>query len=107
MNPTDTNQASEDQLEKEVRKYFYLTGYNDFVNPEVQAAVTRLRAIIRTEQKKLLAAVRERVVGADEPNTFDGFSEDLQERDSYEFIEGGNWLLNRQRAALQQLEEEL
>jgi hypothetical protein len=74
-NPTDTNQASEDELQKKIKG---LNVYKAAVNMHVsyrsdQANLPRfagswekeIESLIRTEKLKLLAEVRERVVGED------------------------------------------
>ena len=61
-NPTDTNQASEDEQIDDVLTNaidYYISGNG--VQPE---AISRVKSLIRTEKLKLLAEVRERVVGA-------------------------------------------
>ena len=70
-NPTDTNQASEDELQRELERLYKCVVYDliDDVDrkelwiKEVGVVVKRL---IRTEKLKLLAEVRERVVGDNE-----------------------------------------
>ena len=54
-NPTDTNQASEDEL-KAIALW----------SQDRESKEAALEALIRTEKLKLLAEVRERVVGEDE-----------------------------------------
>ena len=66
MNKPDTNQASEDELRAEI-----LTEFKQ-VHKLAPADYTEnctnvVMSIIRTEKLKLLAEVRERVVGEDEP----------------------------------------
>ena len=64
-NPTDTNQASEDELEQKV-DLIVLAGWRYGKQKE------EVLNLIRTEKLKLLAEVRERVVGEDfEPSGFD------------------------------------
>ena len=63
---TDTNQASEDEQIDDVLTNaidYYISGNG--VQPE---AISRVKSLIRTEKLKLLAEVRERVVGEDEPH---------------------------------------
>lgn len=82
-NPTDTNQASEDSMglddlltkfyEDSVDAYHAFMGtYTDTESDEtapdrlIDSARAQIIALIRTEKLKLLAEVRERVVGEDE-----------------------------------------
>ena len=84
-NPTDTNQASEDELREAVRDGL-ANHTGEFVNPWIfrksysheeltdmlddimasERLFKKLQSLIRTEKLKLLAEVRERVVGEDE-----------------------------------------
>ena len=84
--PTDTNQASEDKLREAVRDGL-ANHTGEFVNPWIfrknysheeltdmlddimasERLFKNLQALIRTEKLKLLAEVRERVVGEDLP----------------------------------------
>ena len=72
MSKPDTNQASEDELQRELERLYRCVVYDlaDGVDrkelwiKEVGVVVKRL---IRTEKQKLLAEVRERVVGEDLP----------------------------------------
>ena len=79
-NTTDTNQASEDETIKS--KVDWSTPYDEWLIPilnrfryggaiECRAIPSEIQlnieSIIRTEKLKLLAEVRERVVGEDEP----------------------------------------
>lgn len=89
-NPTDTNQASEDKQTKaiyEAMQIPYLSERHDAIN-----------ALIRTEKLKLLADVRERVVGED--TTYEGHTMNWA-------IEHHNHLRAEQRAELTKLESEL
>ena len=64
-NPTDTNQASEDELRAEILTEFkqvYKLAPADYT----ENCTNVVMSIIRTEKLKLLAEVRERVVGEDE-----------------------------------------
>ena len=70
--PTDTNQASEDELSLEIDDYIDDIRYNNEVpfDERLESAKKSIKHLIRTEKLKLLAAVRERaemVVG----NVFD------------------------------------
>jgi len=67
-NTTDTNQASEDRLRKDI-EHIILTWSSEIsgqprekLHPETDQFVIRLIDLIRTEKLKLLAEVRERVV---------------------------------------------
>ena len=79
-NPTDTNQAREDETIKS--KVDWSTPYDEWLIPilnrfrhggaiECRAIPSEIQlnieSVIRTEKLKLLAEVRERVVGEDEP----------------------------------------
>ena len=74
-NPTDTNQASEDELRTldDILSQAFTDGASDTMwkndrHVEIFATAKKeLQALIRTEKLKLLAEVRERVVGGDEP----------------------------------------
>ena len=84
-NPTDTNQASEDELRESIDALLeqvihigYVQGYNQLaqmagvapynhIQPlEPEEAKTATQSLIRNEKLKLLAEVRERVIGEDE-----------------------------------------
>ena len=62
-NPTDTNQASEDELRDailtEFKQVYKLAGSGDYT----ENCTNVVMSIIRTEKLKLLAEVRERVIG--------------------------------------------
>lgn len=74
-NPTDTNQASESELERKIEQCFIDNnmcdcgdehtelGIDDTEFFDIEAVVKDIKQLIRTEKLKLLAAVRERVVG--------------------------------------------
>ena len=67
-NPTDTNQASEDELQRELERLYKCVVYDlidDVDRKEVWIKEVGIvvKALIRTEKLKLLAEVRERVVG--------------------------------------------
>ena len=73
-NPTDTNQASEDELKKRIGNLHAYNFDGDDVTVKVmvdegilESIAKYVEAIIRTEKLKLLAEVRERVVGEDLP----------------------------------------
>lgn len=65
MSPTDTNQASEDRLRKDI-EHIILTWSSEIsgqprekLHPEADQFVMRLVDLIRTEKLKLLAEVRD------------------------------------------------
>ncbi len=96
-----TNQASED-IDRILSKYEmgFVTHGKD-VNVHVANFKEELYAIIRTEKLKLLAEVRERVVGEDES----AYSEDRTRY--FEHIFHQNNLRAEQRNKLTKLEAEL
>ena len=70
-NPTDTNQASEDELQIELEHLYKCIWYDiadgsDRKELWIKEIGVVVRRLIRTEKLKLLAEVRERVVGEDE-----------------------------------------
>ena len=69
-NPTDTNQASEDELKERIGNLHAYNFDGDDVTVKVmvdedilESIAKYVKALIRTEKLKLLAEVRERVVG--------------------------------------------
>jgi len=108
MNPTDTNQASE-ELRKSVEQCFIKNnmcdcgGEHNALNIDeteyfdVESVVDDVISLIRTEKLKLLAEVRERVIGEDD----DLFG------DAYGIYEAQNHLKDEQRESLTKLEAEL
>lgn len=74
-NPTDTNQASEDSLRyvlRHTKVTAYAAGKPYVVNLATviqKEDIDAIQAIIRTEKLKLLAEVRERVIGQDVTQT--------------------------------------
>ena len=68
--PKDTNQASEDGLRKSIEHIILIWSSEisgeprEKLHPEIDQFVLRLIDLVRTEKLKLLAEVRERVVGA-------------------------------------------
>lgn len=56
--PTSSKELRE-ELEQEVRKYFYMTGYNDTVNTAVNTAVNRLETLITKATEALLESLPE------------------------------------------------
>ena len=96
--PTDTNQASEDELDEQIRLLLQ-DAMGDFPTEHLLEYHTNnfkqaIQAIIRTEKLKLLAEVRERVVGEDQPDIGDSSHE-------------RNILRREERTALNKLEAEL
>jgi hypothetical protein len=74
-NPTNTNQASEDELRKGIigelsRVQLYAKDHPYSVTAtdesDIEKAADAIQSLIRTEKLKLLTEVRERVVGEDE-----------------------------------------
>ena len=65
-NPTDTNQAREDELQARIDQLYIDTGRSKD-SPRIMPHDfdRHIKSIIRTEKLKLLAEVRERVVGED------------------------------------------
>ena len=77
-NPTDTNQASEDELEQRFATLFYDDSYEYMLSePDLfdVGAIDAAVELVRTEKLKLLAEVRERVVGEDQPDIGDSSHE--------------------------------
>jgi len=76
MDSTDTNQASEDELDEQIRLLLQ-DAMGDFPTEHLLEYHTNnfkqaIQAIIRTEKLKLLAEVRERVIGESfKPSGFD------------------------------------
>ena len=102
-NPTDTNQASEDELRNEI-----LTEFKQ-VHKLAPADYTEnctnvVMSIIRIEKLKLLAEVRERVVGEDEKPS--GFSANKNSKKNLRPMYK-NQLRAEQRIALTKMEAEL
>ena len=69
-NTTDTNQASEDELQRELERLYKCVVYDlidDVDRKEVWIKEVGIvvKALLRNEKLKLLAEVRERVVGED------------------------------------------
>jgi len=113
----DTNQASEDELDKILvdyaSKYFQLlrTGAPRELEAKIRKeAKTATQSIIRTEKLKLLAEVRERVVGTKDLKLSDIYGNDW--RNNYGYAEGqvrdaANHLQRKQLKSLTKLEAEL
>ena len=108
--PTDTNQASEDELYNIIRtlaydamesgvdnsKHGYIYNAIDELLPTAKAAI---QSAIRTEKLKLLAEVRERVIGEDYdiPAEMEKVGRDFQKLDAIAKTGG---LLNKFKADL-------
>ena len=98
-----TNQASEDELEAKINTIIFARFY-DIPDKQRSTIVKNLQAIIRTEKLKLLAEVRERVVGEDES------PESIPPTMSAEYrnyVHAQNKLRDEQRYSLTKLEAEL
>ena len=118
MDSTDTNQASEDEPIKS--KVDWSTPYDEWLIPilnrfryggaiECRAIPSEIQlnieAIIRTEKLKLLAEVRELVVGEDKEQP--DFQRLPQVYDTVDLLLERNKLRDEQRATLTKLEAEL
>ena len=119
---TDTNQASEDELgnilqsltynaiknEIDISKHEYIYNTINKLLPTTKAAI---QGLIRTEKLKLLAEVRERVVGEDVPEFHDPGCYQYNGIEYCHCIakpdKATNNLRNEQRETLTQLEAEL
>ena len=91
------NQASEDELEQRFATLFYDDSHEYMLSePDLfdVGAIDAAVELVRTEQLKLLAEVRERVVGEDQPDIGDSSHE-------------RNILRREEREALNKLEAEL
>ena len=78
MNSTDTNQASEDKLKQRFATLFYDDNYEFMLSkPDLfdVGAIDEAVELIRTEKLKLLAEVRERVIGESQPDIGDSSHE--------------------------------
>ena len=110
-NTTDTNQASEDKLDKilYIAKVNWKTSPDEMFDKGVEInAKTAVKDLIRTEKLKLLAEVRERVVGEDEtriPADGGPFTNTTDKPNHYITLRNANRA--DQRAALTKLEAEL
>lgn len=107
---TDTNQASEetiDEIFEGLARYNCNAFTQDTLPNEIPpyAAKERVIALIRTEKLKLLAEVRERVVGEDKPLQGKYRASGLMSYDMTNHYE--NSLRAEQRAVLTKLEAEL
>ena len=107
-NPTDTNQASEEELELIVARisagiggFGKLTSGTRYDGISEEAGIELLKAYIRTEKLKLLAEVRERVIGEDEDTR--KWEDPIDRQVASEC----NQLRAEQRARLTKLEAEL
>ena len=105
-----TNQASEDELRDELYDLAFLTGADSETGERTLAFIASelaeyVQAIIRSEKLKLLAEVRERVVGEDKPLQGKYRASGLMSYDMTNHYE--NSLRAEQRAVLTKLEAEL
>ena len=106
MSNTDTNQASEDIVDS----ILSTLGIVDRESGNRPGQIQVVKQIIRTEKLKLLAEVRERVVGENEPNVRDGDYERFTINQLERLIpirQRINYLRAEQRKALTKLEAEL
>ena len=109
-NTLDTNQASEDELRDELYDLAFLTGADSETGERTLAFIASelaeyVQALIRTEKLKLLAEVRERVVGEDEEQP--DFQRLPQVYDTVDLLLERNKLRDDQRVKLSKLEAEL
>lgn len=97
-----TNKASEGELSSEIDDYIDDIRYNNELpfDERLESAKKSIKHLIRTEKLKLLAEVRERVVGEDEKTH-------QLESPVWNFIGGQNALRKEQRDELNKLEAEL
>ena len=104
MSSTDTNQASEDELREQLAdKLEWYSRYRERgQDDDMDRAFDDILALIRTEKLKLLAEVRERVVGEYETeySNLDGDA-------GYWEKHGRNGMREKQIANLAKLEAEL
>ncbi len=103
---TTANQASEDELKERIGNLHAYNFDGDDVTVKVlvdedilESIAKYVKALIRTEKLKLLAEVRERVVGRLEPQTENGLLPDRADR--------RNQLRTEQLETLAKLEAEL
>ena len=108
-NPTDTNQASKDGIRDLLRIIDIESGDEPdsywIDESSIEKATAAIQELIRTEKLKLLAEVRERVVGEDKPLQGKYRASGLMSYDMTNHYE--NSLRAEQRAALNKLEAEL
>ena len=98
-----TNQASEDdlreRLEERLRSFLDYAEWCGWKSVEVQGPISDIEALIRTEKLKLLADVKERVVGEDLP-----LPEEIMAQTGTRLY---NKIKSEEREALDKLEAEL
>lgn len=110
MSKPDTNQASEDELEQHLlndKAFQHILKFAPKSQRELMTFETAryINALIRTEKLKILAEVRERVIGEDELYATDeaGWGELASNREKMH----ANKVKSEQRARLIKLEAEL
>ena len=123
-NPTDTNQASEKELDTFMEQLgFFWDSYQsdwrnngrkqfsrDYDDSISMDLAEQLLAHIRTEKLKLLAAVRERVVGTKDLKLSDIYGNDWRNNYGYTEVQvrdAANHLQRKQLNSLTKLEAEL
>ena len=114
-----TNQASEVELRAEIAQYLestyqdgavMATRPNSGYHKRVDEFTDKLLALIRTEKLKLLAEVRERVVGEDDEQSLRELSRDIAYEVAtvlFEINTTRNVLKREQRESLEKMEAEL
>lgn len=108
MSKPNTNQASEDELSVEIDSYIDDIRYNNEVpfDERLESAKKSIKHLFRTEKLKLLAEVRERVVGEDV--TLNSFEIPVYEEEFVIIsVTQQNRLRADQRISLAKLEAEL
>ena len=102
-----TNQASEDELATNIDKIIEYWDFSPLQDEDsrIERVHKEIESLIRTEKLKLLAEVRERVVGEDKPLQGKYRASGLMSYDMTNHYE--NSLRAEQRAVLTQLEAEL
>ena len=111
--PTDTNQASEDELDtvlKQHREWMRGIRTDRLIGTSHAETKAAIQSIIRTEKLKLLAEVRERVVGEDDEQSLRELSRDIAYEVAtvlFEINTTRNVLKREQRESLEKMEAEL
>ena len=104
-NPTDTNQASE-VLEAKLSTIIFARFY-DIPDKQRSTIVKNLSKLIRNEKLKLLAEVRERVVGEDTQNPYSKSSDRFFNDWGHQASEYDKFIRGGMRDKLTKLEAEL